>query len=150
MKSLSELIKNLEDHDPDLPGNIDTFEEILSDIVALRTADSIIPLLGFFRDNARYDELMFSIIHSIEIFDNEIYVNKILRGAISLCKKSPRWASIIFMRIINSESTRNELIRQLRGADPSVKMCIKKLMKEINVRSIQFLPKTAAVLVAAS
>jgi predicted transcriptional regulator len=106
--------------------------------------------IALFRDNAQYDELMFSIIHGLEVFDDQTYVREILRGAASLCSKSPRWASILFMRMLNSEPTRLELVRQLRDAQPEVKSVIKSLMEKINDRSVQFLPKTAVVLAAAS
>jgi hypothetical protein len=150
MKTLPKLIEELQAIDPDVPGNAAPFEALLAEVVALRTPESIGPQLGLFRDNAQHDELMFSIIHGLEIFDDETYVREVLRGAASLCHKSPRWASIIFMRMLNSEPTRLELVRQVRGAGPDVKAAIKLLMEKINARSVQFLPKTTAVLVAAS
>ena len=150
MKTLSTLIEELQGIDPDKSENAAAFEGLLADVVALRTPDSIIPLLDLLRDNAKYDELMFSIIHGIEIFDDHAYVGEILRGAPLLCSKSPRWASIIFMRVLNSEPARFELVRRLRDATPEVKAVIKSLMEKINARSVQFLPKTTAVLVAAS
>lgn len=150
MKTLSELIEELQVVDPDLPGNAPIFEALLAEVMALRTPKSIGPLLGLFRDNAQHDELMFSIIHGLEIFDDKAYVDEILRGAASLSSKAPRWASIILMRVLNSESTRLELVRQLRHADPDAKAAIRSLMEKINARSVRFLPKTTAVLVAAS
>ncbi len=150
MKTLRELIKELQTLDPDMPGNAAPFEALLAEVVTLQTPESIVPLLDLFHDNAQHDELMFSIIHGIEVFDDQIYVDQILRGSAALCSKSPRWASIIFMRILNSEPTRLELIRQLRDVEPHVKAPIKALMEKINARSVQFLPKTTAVLVAAS
>jgi len=150
MKTLPALTEELQGIDPDKSENVTAFEELLAEVIALRTPDSIVPLLGLFRDNAQYDELMFSIIHGLEIFDDKAYVSEILRGAPLLCSKSPRWASIIFMRVLNSEPTRLELVRQLRDADPDTKAAIKSLMERINARSVQFLPKTTAVLVAAS
>lgn len=150
MKTLSKLITELRSIDIDRPEHVPKFEGLLTDVVALRTPASVIPLLDMFRDNAQYDELMFSIIHGLEIFDDKTYVGEILRGAPSLCEKSPRWASIIFMRMLNSEPTRLELVRQLRSAEPDVKLAIKNLIEKINACSVQFLPKTIAVLVAAS
>jgi hypothetical protein len=150
MKTLPQLIDELQAVDPDLPGNAPAFEALLAEVVALRTPECISPLLGLFRDNAQYDELMFSIIHGLEVFDDQAYVAEILRSAASLCSKSPRWSSIIFMRMLNSEPTRLELVRQLRDASPEGKKAIKSLMEKINARSVQFLPKTTAVLVAAS
>jgi hypothetical protein len=150
MKTLPELIKELQAIDPNLPGNAPAFEALLAEVVALRTPESISPLLGLFRDNAQHDELMFSIIHGLEVFDDQAYVAEILSDAAALCSKSPRWASIIFMRMLNSEPTRLELVRQLRHATPEGKAAIKLLMEKINARSVQFLPKTTAVIVAAS
>jgi hypothetical protein len=150
MKTLRELIKELQHLDPDLPGNVADFEALLAEVVALRTPESIAPLLGLFRDDAQHDELMFSIIHAIEVYDDHDYVDQILRGSTAFCSHSPRWASIVFMRMLNCEPTRLELVRQLRDAEPDVKAAVKALMEKINARSVQFLPKTTAVLVAAS
>ena len=150
MKTLPELIETLQGIDPNKSENVGIFEGLLADIVALRTPESVVPLLGLFRDMTEHDELMFSIIHGLEVFDDKVYVAEILRDASSFCSKSPRWASIIFMRVLNSEPTRLELVRQLRDAQPEVKSALKALMEKINARSVQFLPKTTAVIVAAS
>ena len=150
MKTLPELISELRGIDPDKLENVGAFEGRLADVLALRTPDSILPLLGLFRDNTQHDELMFSIIHGLEVFEDRTYVGQILRGAPILCKESPRWASIIFMRVLNSEPAHLELVRQLPNAEPEAKAAIKALMEKINARSVQFLPKTTAVLVAAS
>ena len=150
MKTLPILIQELQAVDFDKPENVALFEGLLAKVVALRTPKSVVPLLSLFRDEAQRDELMFSIIHALEVFDDEVYVAEILRGVSSLYNNSPRWASIIFMRMLNSESTRLELVRQLRDADPNIKHAVRSLMQKINARSIQFLPKTTAVLVASS
>lgn len=150
MKTLSELIAELQSIDPDNPDNVSAFEGGLKEVIAQQTPASIVPLLSLLRDNAQYDELMFSIIHGLEVFADRAYVAEILRGAPLLFSKSPRWASIIFMRVLNSEPTRLELIRQLRDADLDTKVAIKSLMENINARSVRFLSKTVAVIVAAS
>jgi hypothetical protein len=150
MKTLSELITELRAIDPNTPGNTALFEKLLSEVIALRTSESIMPLLQLFRDDSQHDELMFSFIHGIEVFDNQTYVSRILRATPSLCSESPRWASIIFMRMLNSEATRSELIRQLRSTEPRVKTAIKALMQKINSRNAKFHAKTTAVIAAAS
>lgn len=150
MKSLPQLISELRSLDPDRSENVPAFESLWADVVALRTPESITPLLSLFHDNAQHDEVMFSIIHGLEIFDDPTYIEHVLRGAPSLCEQSPRWASILFMRMLNSEPTRLELVRQLRNAASDTKASIKSLMEKINARSPQFLPKTTAVIVAAS
>jgi hypothetical protein len=54
------------------------------------------------------------------------------------------------MRMLNSEATRRELIRQLRSALPATKTAVKSLMEKINARGFQFLVKTTPVIVAAT
>jgi hypothetical protein len=101
-------------------------------------------------DEAPYDEVMFSIIHGMEIFDDSTYVGKVLSGANDLCFRAPRWASILFMRLLNAESSRYELVRQVRESDAETKAAIKGLMEKINARGVQFMAKTTPVIVAAS
>ena len=150
MNSFLTFFDELQVVDLDEPGGVQLFEEILGEIFALRLPESIIPLLGFLHDDAQYDELMFSIIHGIEIFPDEIYICEILRGVRFLYERSPRWALIIFMRIINSESTRMELVKQVFDASFDVKNVVKLLMKEINARRPEFLSKTMEIVVASS
>lgn len=150
MKSLHELISELRAIDQESPSYAMAFERVLAEIIALRSPEVVLPLLAVFDDRAPYDEVMFSIIHGIEVIEDKAYVEQVLRGAVDFCAKSPRWASIVFMRMLNAEPTRRELIRQLRDADPSTKATIKNLMKKINARGVQFIPKTTAVIVAAS
>lgn len=75
------MIEELQGIDPDESGNVSAFERVLGEVIALRTPSSIVPLLGLLRDNAEYDELMFSIIDGLEIFEDKDYVTEILRGA---------------------------------------------------------------------
>src|ERR1017187_9960462 len=134
MKSLPELILELRAVDQNGPSYAMAFESILVEIIAIRSPDVILPLLAFFDDRAPYDEVMFSIIHGIEAFEDKAYVQQMLLGANNFCAMSPRWASIVFMRMLNSEPTRRELIRQVRDVDPGTKAAIKKLMDKINAR----------------
>jgi len=148
MKPLNVLISELRAVDDKSPTYAATFECVLAKIVALRTVDAILPLLSCFDDDAPYDEVMFSIIHGIETFDDKAYLEQVLRGSVDLCANSPRWASILFMRILNAETCRHELVRQLRDADQKTKIAIKDIMEKINARSVRFLEKTTPVIAA--
>ena len=132
------------------PRYVAEFEQVLEQIMSLGNADSILPLLEFLDDDSSFDELMFSIVHSIEVFNDKVYIAKILKGVSDLYERSPRWASIIFMRILNSENSRLELILQIRNYDQATKMTIRHLMEKINSRGMQFVAKTAPVIKAAS
>lgn len=103
---LTKLIVKLHDalHAPD-DESVRKFENILGKIAALNDPDCIGQLLPFFDDDSEYDEMMFSIIHTIECFDDATYVRAIVDHLDSFFAASPRWATVIHMRILNSPST---------------------------------------------
>ncbi|MBN1514212.1 MAG: hypothetical protein JXB13_19505 [Phycisphaerae bacterium] len=83
-------------------GYVQSFDGILRQVAALNDPTCIPLLLPFLEDDAEYDEMMFAIIHTIEAFDDDIYVQKILDSLPGLLAKAPRWAAVIHMRILNS------------------------------------------------
>jgi len=149
--SLQELIEELKKVDRTRgPGYAADCESILARIVELNDPSSIEHLVPFFEDDPPYDEVMFSIVHSIEVFEDQLYVAHLLSVAAEFCANSPRWASIVFMRIINSEPTKGELIHQLPNATESAKAAIRQLMEKINNRRAEFTAKTTPIIIAAS
>ena len=149
MTSLADSLEKLRRIDSERgPKYVADFEAVLADIAALRDAGCVAELARFFDDAAPFDELMFSIIHTIEIFDDKAYVGGLLSIAPMLCAQAPRWASIVFVRALNSEPTRRELVAQLRGAPTATKSAVRDLMQKINARSPEFLAKTTVVIVA--
>lgn len=110
-------------------------------------------LLSLLSDRAEYDEGMFSVIHAAESLDinpYRSYVSALLSVFPMLLVSSPRWASIILMRVMNSDVTRHELARQLRDASASIKEAVREMCDRINEVSPQFLSKTVPVTLAAS
>lgn len=122
------------------------FERVLAEIAKSNDAYVINRLSPFFDDKVDHDEAMFSIIHLIEKFDDRVYIERLLDVVDELYRHSPRWASIVFMRVLNSDAAKGELVRQLHLAPPSVKASVHSLMTKINDRSPKFLSKTAAIL----
>lgn len=99
-------------------------------------------------DQFQFDEGMFSIIHTAEMFDDKIYVSGFLTAIPHLTKAAPKWASIVLMRILNSDETKKELIRALISSNQDAKKAVENLCNMINQQSTDFLSKTVAVLVA--
>lgn len=107
-------------------------------------------LLSLLSDNAEYDEGMFSLIHAAEACDDSAYVRALLSVFPDLVRSSPRWASIVLMRVLNGPSAQAEMVRQLRTAPASAKEAVRMMCDRINSVSPQFLSKTVPVTVAAS
>tara|TARA_R110000868_G_scaffold125948_1_gene332363 strand:+ start:114 stop:578 length:465 start_codon:yes stop_codon:yes gene_type:complete len=110
-------------------------------------------LLALLSDKAEYDEGMFSIIHTVESRDEipyRSYVSALLSVFPTLSASSPRWASIVLMRVMNSDASRHELVRQLRNAPAPTKESVRIMCERINEVSPEFLSKTVPVTIAAS
>lgn len=110
-------------------------------------------LLSMLSDKAEYDEGMFSLVHAAESLDvapYASYVSALLSVFPALFTSSPRWASIILMRVMNSDISRHELVRQLRSAPAPVKDSVRVMCDRINEVSPEFLSKTVPVILATS
>ena len=129
------------------PAEIDS---LVSKIIAVRDDRSAGDLLATLSDRASDDEGMFSIIHAAEACDDSIYIESLLRNFCELSATSPRWASIVLMRVLNSEQTRLEMVRQLRTAPVKVKACVRDMCSRINEVSPEFLSKTVSTMIAAA
>jgi len=122
----------------------DRVDALLSEGGATLTED----LLASLSDKAEYDEGMFSIIHAAESIADTPYVSALLSIFPALLVSSPRWASILLMRVMNSDPTRRELVRQLREASPPIKESVRSMCERINEVSPEFLSKTVPVTLA--
>jgi hypothetical protein len=112
-----------------------------------------VDLLALLSDKAEYDEGMFSIIHAAESLEQTpyaTYVSAMLSVFPMLLASSPRWGSIVLMRVMNSDETRHELVRQLREASSSIKESVRVMCERINGVSPEFLSKTVPVTLAAT
>lgn len=107
-------------------------------------------LLSLLSDEAEYDEGMFSLVHAAENSDRGTYVQALLSVFPALVLSAPRWASIVLMRVLNSEAAQAEMVRQLRDTSAETKESVREMCGRINKVSPQFLSKTISVTLAAS
>lgn len=122
-------------------------EVIIEKIREMHDSSSIELLIKFLDDDFEYDEIMFSIIHCIEDFEDSVYVKAILNAIPDFIFKSPRWASIIHMRILNNDSTLNAYVREYNlNTSYEQKMAIRKLLEAINSLDPEFSIKTASII----
>ena len=148
-KTLSYLISLLKKAIQD-EQNWESAFDIVGEISTLKDFKSIYFLLRLLSDDSEDLHLMWSIVHAMEIFEDQVYVREILDSSSYLVQKAPEWASVIFMRILNSDSDKQELIRQLKDSPLPTKSSVKKIMEIINNDDLQFLDKTNPVIVATS
>jgi hypothetical protein len=136
---LHALIEQLESTDSsEREGYVERFENILEQIALLNEPACIPMLLKFLEDDAPYDEAMFSIIHTIEYFEGEVFVEAILDALPWFCTRSPRWATIIHMRIINSPDTYAAYAKRLETLGPDGKTAARQLLEALKGRDKRF------------
>jgi len=100
-------------------------------------------------DSFLFDGPLFRFVHVAERANTPTYVAELLNVAPTLILSAPKWASIILMRVLNHQPTRDELVRQLTKAAPHQKASMRRLMDAINAESPDFLARTTPVIVAA-
>lgn len=124
-------------------------DAVLEPIASAGDPRTIAPLLLMLNDETE-DEGLWSVVHAAEQFDDATYIRHFLAAFSGVVVASSRWASIIMMRVLNSDASRAELIRQVRVAPTDTQKAATFICGAINERDPQFLAKTAGVLIAAS
>ena len=126
---------------------VTNFEYAIAEIHSLRDSDSIPLLIDFFKDDCEYDELMFSIIHTIEEFDDKTYVAKVLKKLEDFFKNSPHWAYVVHIRILNSKSTLDAYIEEVKSSTEKEQIeTLRTLLTEIKAKEPELKKKVGLLL----
>src|ERR1039458_6736104 len=110
--------------------DVERFDATLSQIASLHDPKAIGMLLPFLNDTSKFPEAMFSIIHTIERFDDETYVQEILKGLPLFLQRSPYWANVVHFRILNHPPAFNAYRSHLARADNLIKAAAINLRSE--------------------
>jgi len=95
-------------------------------------------LVCFFEDDCKFPEAMYSIIHTIEMFDDKTYAREILKSLPVFWERSPKWAKRIHHAIFNSPSARQAYRSELRDAIPAVKAAARNLLSTMRETEPKF------------
>jgi len=124
-------------------------DAVLEPVASACDPRTIAPLLLMLNDETE-DEGLWSLVDAAEQFDDATYISHFLAAFSGVVVASRRWASVIMMRILNSDTSRAELIRQIRMAPTDTQKAAVFICGAINERDVRFSEKTAGVLIAAS
>ena len=128
------------------PASLADFESALEQVVAMEGPDCIAPLVLLLEDDESLDELMFSIVHTIEMFNDDVYVDRILYALPDLITKSPRWAKILHMRILNSEPAKIAYAERYRRGEPDEKAAARDVLSGVREWRPEFANRVDAIL----
>lgn len=105
-QELEELYKKLEKYsDFDQEDNCEKFLDTVDQIVLEGNPNSIQILLEYFNDDSEYSWVLTSLRKSLEQYDQEIYIKKILENLENLVTNCPYWTDEIINSIFNDCST---------------------------------------------
>lgn len=136
---IEELINHLRKH-AKLEDSIDVerFDATLSQIAGLDDPRAIGLLLPFFKDQCKFPEVMSSIVHTIEMFDDKTYAQEIIKALPTFTEQSPYWATKIHFAIFNHPPSREAYRKQLAGANLTIKAAAKNFFKTMREREPRF------------
>lgn len=144
--SLDEAIKDLEN--AVAKDDVSAIDRSVNAVLSYNRPDSIGPMLRCLQDDSLYDEGMYSLIHAAESFDEDLYIDRVIECVPDLVSKSPAWASVVLMRVLNSDSARVALVRKIRVASKEQREVLLWLITEIDKQSPEFSAKTTAPLLS--
>jgi hypothetical protein len=103
---LADLVARLDEvlGDRGSPRFVEHFEETVEQIAHIDDPSSIEALLGFV-DDGLDDDLVFSIVHTVERFDDDTYLTHLVAALPGLAARSPEWARTLVLRVLNSPGT---------------------------------------------
>ena len=119
-------------------GYVQRFETGLSQVIASNDSACIGPLLLLLDDEEEHDELMFSIVHAIERFDDATYVRAIIGSLHLLVEQAPRWGTVLHMRILNSPSAMSEYGEVVKSLPPEQREGVRKILESVRRRNSKF------------
>lgn len=128
-------------------GDAVAIDNALVPVSAAQDPRSIEPLLLMLRDDAN-DYGMWSLLHAAEAYDDNTYVTAFVGALPQIVSTASGWSSVLMMRVLNSETARHELARQLRDAPQASRVTAASVCEDINRTDVRFLAKTTVVLVA--
>lgn len=107
------------------------FEEGLQAVSSVIQEEDIGELCNIFDDNTRNEEVMFGLIHLIEMFSSERAFELTIISVGKMIKTSPNWARIIIYRCLNDDFSRKMLKKVIGFVDEQTKQVISSLLNSI-------------------
>ena len=110
---------------------IQSFEKGLYEISEIVQETDIADLCKVFDDNTAEDEVMFGLIHLIELFSSEKAFDYTVLGIANMVETAVNWAKIIIYRCLNDEFSRSMLKDSVNNAEPQVQQIMQDLLDDI-------------------
>lgn len=106
--------------------DIKMFEIKSYDLAKTKDPEVLRELIDIFDDDCLYEEVMFSLLHAIETYPDDVYIEGVLLKVKDF-DKYLEWFTTIIYRILNHDDSRNLLMKKINVADQN------KLLELLNI-----------------
>ncbi len=107
------------------------FEEGLNILSEVIQENDIFELCSVFDDNTMDEEVMFGLIHLIELFSSEKAFEFTVLGVSNMKGNAVNWAKIIIYRCLNDDFSRKMLKKAINKVDSKTKQLVYLLLNSI-------------------
>lgn len=120
----SRLLRNTEE--------IEVFENAIQKIVELQDSKLISKMCRCFDDKCEDIEVMYGLVHAIEIFEGEEYFEQVIIATKDMLQTAKMWVRTIYYGIFNDEPSRKIFINVLKNkVDNSNRTMVISLLEQI-------------------
>ena len=112
------------------PEDIKIFGEGVWKLAEEQDEETFQNLIVLFDDQTNYPEVMFSLVHALESYPDEVYITLILKTVNILTNVYKEWYSRLIIRILNEDSCRPIFIKKLNQLDSVSANKIIQIIKE--------------------
>ncbi len=114
----------------DSPELVSEFVSALDQLPMPLTSEMAEALLSIFDDSTSSHDVMFDLIHQIEKSGFGVEESAVASGIAGLLQRSPWWAEVIVMRLLNYAPSR-ELLSESAKAKPESRDALARLLAQI-------------------
>ena len=94
--------------------------------------DDIFEICKIFDDNTKDDEVMFRLIHLMELFSSEKAFELTVLGLSNMLTTALNWAKIIIYRCLNDDFSKSMLKETIKNVEPKAQQKVVSLLNLIS------------------
>lgn len=131
-EKIAELVARLKAHiDGSTALDPNAFDSTLAELYELGDPDVVSALCAVFDDDFDDDAMLFSVVHTMEAFEDSVYVHQIAKGSPTLVKSARYWGGVILMRSLNSDETLAALTQAYPDLAPEEQASLSAIARDI-------------------
>lgn len=118
---------------------IENFQQALSLLHASKTIENIVYFCQTFDDKTHEHEVMFSMVHAIEHYDDilgqQVTISTLLDCIHMMMASAPDWLEVLILRHLNNDNAREALVTEVIQKNDAIKTVIKEVIHKLIQRN---------------